>query len=248
MLTGQRFDALRSSVEKLEQWKQALSSYVRIENGIAVLSDFLEDSCYIFSGKFGEMLGLAAPSSFKVDSAFEDELFRCILPDDLLERHVAELRFFQFQKTIPIAERPYYSLVNLLHFRLPGEKDIPVLHRTCYVESLPNGSVWLGACLYTPFVENGLRAAGQIVDNRTGQAVLPDVYAHFDKQLLSKREADVLHLLSKGFSSKEIASRLCLSVNTVYRHRQNILSALQVNNTAAAVEVGLRLHLIALQD
>ena len=44
--------------------------------------------------------------------------------------------------------------------------------------------------------------------------------------------------------SKQIADALCISVNTVHRHRQNILAALQVNNTAAAVQIGLRLRLI----
>lgn len=62
--------------------------------------------------------------------------------------------------------------------------------------------------------------------------------------MLSPREKEVLALLAKGESSKQIAQGLCLSVNTIYRHRQNILTALQVNNTAAAVEIGLRLHLI----
>ena len=122
--------------------------------------------------------------------------------------------------------------------------DIPVLHRTFYLESLPNGSIWLALCLYTPFVGNFGAAAGQIVDNRTGLAVLPETYELTDCKLLSRREADVLALLAKGKSSKQIAEELCISIYTVYRHRQNILAALQVSNTAAAVEIGMRLHLI----
>ncbi len=63
--------------------------------------------------------------------------------------------------------------------------------------------------------------------------------------MLSPREKTVLSLLSKGRSSKQIADILHISVNTVYRHRQNILASLQVSNTAAAVEIALRLHLIS---
>ena len=42
----------------------------------------------------------------------------------------------------------------------------------------------------------------------------------------------------------KIADILNISTNTVYRHRQNILSALQVSNTAAAIQVGFRLNII----
>ena len=134
-------------------------------------------------------------------------------------------------------------MVCPIHFSIPGKGDIPVLHRTYYLESLPEGSVWLGLCLYTPFIETG-SITGQIVNNRTGETVLPEMYVSFDKQLLSTREIEVLSLLAKGLSSKQIADTLYISVHTVYRHRQNILETLQVNNTAAAVEIGIRLHLI----
>ena len=74
--------------------------------------------------------------------------------------------------------------------------------------------------------------------------MLPETYERIDRQLLSARETDVLALLAEGMGSKQIADALCISVNTVHRHRQNILAALQVNNTAAAVQIGLRLRLI----
>ena len=135
-------------------------------------------------------------------------------------------------------------MVCTLHFRTTDARTIPVLHRSYYWETTAHGSIWLGLCLYSPFLEAEHKLSGQIIDNRTGQAILPETYRQLDKQMLSPREKEVLALLAKGESSKQIAQTLCLSVNTIYRHRQNILSALQVNNTAAAVEIGLRLHLI----
>ncbi|WP_455589066.1 LuxR C-terminal-related transcriptional regulator [Bacteroides rodentium] len=48
----------------------------------------------------------------------------------------------------------------------------------------------------------------------------------------------------KGISSKQIADKPNISLHTVNRHRQDILSSLRVNNTAAAGEIGLRLHFI----
>ncbi|MFL5741466.1 MAG: response regulator [Flavisolibacter sp.] len=56
-----------------------------------------------------------------------------------------------------------------------------------------------------------------------------------EKQL-SFREMEVIALLKKGHSSKEIAGQLFLSVKTVEVHRSNILRKLGLKNTAALVD------------
>jgi DNA-binding NarL/FixJ family response regulator len=53
--------------------------------------------------------------------------------------------------------------------------------------------------------------------------------------LLSKRELEVLELLSKGFLYKEIADKLFISLSTVKRHLNHIYSKLQVQNKTEAV-------------
>ncbi len=243
ILTEQDFDVPHEQTATLERRKQLAQSYAETENGIAVLSDFREGVSYIFSGGFGKILGLP-DAGIKTSSAFEEEIFELIPPDELMERHILELRFFQLQKSLPVRERRYYGMICSLHFRIAGHGDIPVLHRTFYLENLSNGSVWLALCLYTPFAESATGTLREIIDNRNGQLMRAETYAHLDRQLLTPRETDVLKMLAKGMSSKQIAQALCLSVNTVYRHRQNILAALQVSNTVAAVEIGLRLRLI----
>lgn len=47
---------------------------------------------------------------------------------------------------------------------------------------------------------------------------------------LSARETDVLRLLAKGMTAKEIASELCISVNTVLTHRKNISAKLGIKS------------------
>lgn len=49
---------------------------------------------------------------------------------------------------------------------------------------------------------------------------------------LTTRELEVLPLLAEGLQSYEIAERLCISKNTVDRHRQNILAKLGKRSTA----------------
>jgi len=52
---------------------------------------------------------------------------------------------------------------------------------------------------------------------------------------LSQREIEVIDLLRKGYSSKEIATTLFISVKTVEAHRCNVLKKLKIKNAAALV-------------
>ena len=52
---------------------------------------------------------------------------------------------------------------------------------------------------------------------------------------LSQREIEIISFIKKGYSSKEIADSLSISVKTVEVHRYNILKKLNLKNAAALV-------------
>jgi DNA-binding NarL/FixJ family response regulator len=52
---------------------------------------------------------------------------------------------------------------------------------------------------------------------------------------LSRREIEIIGFIKKGYSSKEMAVPLSISVKTVEVHRYNILKKLNLKNTAAMV-------------
>lgn len=58
--------------------------------------------------------------------------------------------------------------------------------------------------------------------------------------VLTPREIEVLHLVSRGCSNRQIAERLHLSVCTVKNHVHNILDKLEVEHRRQAVEVAVR--------
>jgi DNA-binding NarL/FixJ family response regulator len=53
---------------------------------------------------------------------------------------------------------------------------------------------------------------------------------------LSKREKEIVALISKGLTSQEIADTINLSVLTINTHRRNILRKLNLKNTAMMVQ------------
>lgn len=64
---------------------------------------------------------------------------------------------------------------------------------------------------------------------------------------LSKRELEVLSLVGKGFSNKEIASQLHLVEGTVKVHLTNILSKLHVADRTQAVLVAVKRGLVQIE-
>lgn len=63
---------------------------------------------------------------------------------------------------------------------------------------------------------------------------------------LSKREYEVLELLTKGYSYKKIAENLFVSVDTIGTHIKNIYSKLQVNSASEAVAKALKHRIVEL--
>ena len=64
------------------------------------------------------------------------------------------------------------------------------------------------------------------------------------RQLLTDRQQEVLQLIVEGKATKEIASQLGLSVNTVSTHRTNLMNSLRLHNTAELVVYAVRHGLV----
>jgi two-component system response regulator NreC len=65
---------------------------------------------------------------------------------------------------------------------------------------------------------------------------------------LTDREREVLKLVGEGYTSREIAEKLFLSINTVERHRTNIMDKLGMHNKSELIRFAIRKGLVKLED
>jgi two-component system response regulator NreC len=62
---------------------------------------------------------------------------------------------------------------------------------------------------------------------------------------LTDREKEVLHLIAAGYTNREIAERLHLSVNTVHNHRTSIMEKLGLHNRMELLKYAIRKGLVS---
>ena len=72
-----------------------------------------------------------------------------------------------------------------------------------------------------------------------------DTQSFIHKYKLTRREMQILKLISKALTTKEIAGNLYISDQTVSVHRKNIMRKLGVNNTAAVVRIAMEYHVLS---
>jgi DNA-binding NarL/FixJ family response regulator len=61
---------------------------------------------------------------------------------------------------------------------------------------------------------------------------------------ITKREKEIIELISQGLSNKEIAEKLFVSISTVDAHRYNILKKMEVKNTAEMITKAIKNKII----
>lgn len=240
--SAQDFSRDPASAGLLAACRETAGHYARMEQAIAVLSDLRANVSSIWYGGFSRTLGLEhRGETHEVSSIWEEEIFRLIHPDDLAGKHLQELCFFHFIKRQPRRHRGDYYLMSKLRMKTPSNGYMPVLHRMFYVSDPSNGAQRLALCLYSPLFFD-LPARCLVVNMIDGHTEPLD--APGSGRILSARERQILGFIDRGLTSKEIASMLCISPNTVSRHRQEILGKLQVKNSIEACRIAKDLRLL----
>ncbi|HRJ31046.1 MAG TPA: response regulator transcription factor [Cyclobacteriaceae bacterium] len=77
-----------------------------------------------------------------------------------------------------------------------------------------------------------------------GKENVKESISDHNQLLLTRREIEVLRLIAEGLTNHEIAEKLFISDSTVDSHRKNLISKLQVKNTAALVRTAFEKKII----
>lgn len=198
------------------------------------------------------------------DHALVRRGFRRMLEDDAGIRVVAEAGDGQEAIDTALSERPQ---VVVMDFALPSMNGAVATRRI--LERAPETAILILSMHTEPvYVRNCLDAGARgyllknamdlelvqaVRDVAAGRVVidprvaLPTAEAQEETaRKLSARELEVLQLIVNGKSNKDIAVLLGLSANTIAVHRNNIMQALDIHNTADLVTYAIRNGLVSL--
>jgi len=233
---------LESENLQLQKCQKIAQTFVELENGIAVLSDLQNNKSYVYSGKLTDELQIfQGQNTQEIESIWEEELFTKLNAEDVLQKHLLELQFFQLIKTIPFEEHKDYYVVSRLRIA-DNSNQKALLHKMFYFTNANDKNVELALCLYHFDFLNSSLHHGMII-NTANSSVIHQT-EDGNSAFLSVREKEILKMIQEGKRSKEIAELLFISINTVNRHRQNILEKLRVGNMTEACMMAAKLRWI----
>jgi DNA-binding CsgD family transcriptional regulator len=146
---------------------------------------------------------------------------------------------------VPREQKKEGKLVS--EYRMLSEKGkyIRIIEQQMCLELDKHGNVWLalGIVDVSPDQDPDAPFRSRLINLKSKEVFMfppPNKTA-----MLSAREKEILHYISEGLISKQIADKLYISVNTVNTHRQRIIEKLNVSNTFEAIKYARNIGLIA---
>ncbi|NTV03350.1 hypothetical protein HGA89_00335 [bacterium] len=168
-------------------------------------------------------------------------------PDDLLHMMRAGRQFLAQTLARPPEQRKDFKM--FAEYRMLGGSDeyVRVIEQQSVLELDPDGNIWLALSVLdlAPEPDPGAPFRCRLLNWRTGDLYRFPPPAETGADALTGREREILHLVSKGLVSREIADVLFISVNTVNTHRQRIIRKLDVSNTTEAIRYALDLGILS---
>lgn len=229
----------RTNKSDLQGLLNYAENVARIENVTVVVSDLKSGTSRIFPGKFGIVLGIC--NYVAENSIWEKAILNLMAEEEREEKYLMELRFFNFLRHVPRHTRPDYYMMSKLRMTATTGDIIDVIHRMYYIYAEDFETITHALCLYG---SSSISFAGKSIVVNAITGVSEELTSAVDASILSRREQQVLKLIDSGKSSADIAVLLSISKNTVSRHRQKILTKLQVKNSIEACRVAKTMGII----
>ena len=226
-----------SVLEKHKPWLDELDKFSR--SAISVFDMNRKTHVYI-SGFYRKRLGL--PDNKLEGPEGFDQLMH---PDDLYVATKSGLYFLKMMLAVSPDKLLDYKLISDYRIHNPEGSWMRMTEQQQILETDPLGNIWLALSLVdvSPNQNTDEPMSCRLVNHRTGKIT------HFTTTdscfQLTRREKEILCLISGGRVSKQIASHLNISIHTVNTHRQNIIEKMNVSNTTEAVRMASRMGVLS---
>lgn len=169
-------------------------------------------------------------------------------PEDLVVAVEAGYYFLEMAMNMENDRLHDFKLVNDYRIRKSDNSWIRVEEQHRILETDPYGNIWLALSIVDVSPNQNIEAPMQsrLLHQKTGElhTFFPNNGKLSPIRELTRREKQILALLSKGYISKQIAEQLHLSIHTINTHRQNIIGKMEVTNTAEAIRYASKLGLL----
>ncbi len=229
---------------RFELNRNLLLKIAQVENSSLAVYDLNKKQYVLADSKFDRKTGYRLNHDFHVNPDYFYELMH---PEDFPFVLDTIIKTLEFLNSVSPVEKTEYKLI--IDFRLMNTKAIYLrfVQQVVVLELDRNGDIWLILKLVDLVSENSSKIPShrKLLNMKTGKLTLfNDEVEYPSDTVLSKRETEVLGLISQGLNSKNIAERLFISVNTVNNHRQKILAKTNSWNSSHALTYAKRLGII----
>jgi DNA-binding CsgD family transcriptional regulator len=244
LIAGHKCTVDEEDYERFQLNRNLLVKIAKVENSSLAVYDLNKKQYILSDSKFDSKTGYRLNHDYKVNP---DHFYEMMHPDDFPFVLNTVIKTLYFLNELPSHEKTDYKLI--VDFRLSDKngKYLRFIQQVVVLELDRNGEIWLLLKLVDLASENAGNEPSQrkLLNMKTGKLHLfNDKVDNPSEKLLSKRELEVLGLISQGLNSKIIAEHLFISVNTVNNHRQKILSKTKSGNTSHALFYAKRIGII----
>lgn len=227
----------------LNQHIRLLEMIARVENSSITIMDLCQLKYVFIRNRFQNTLAYDEEQAASLGYAY---FFSLMHPDDLPMVIDTTVRSVGFLKNIDPGEKKDFKTVFEFRLKDASGQYIRFIQQVATLELDRKGNPWLILIL--------MDLSPNQLDSKTFQRTMINIKNNsifpFDNGIrhgnyqLSKRELEILGLISQGMMSKEIADRLFISVNTVNNHRQNIIEKMSVENIPEALSYAGKIGII----
>jgi len=237
-----QFDEKSLDYSLIENRRSALQALSEISNSGINVFDISKREIVFYSANFGRLLGYS-PSDY--EKTGQNFFIEKIHPEDLVKLSSLSVSILKLFNSFSEEDKLNHKMISEYRMLNSDNKYIRLIEQYQMIELDNNGQIWLmmGVVDVSPSQEeyNGIKC--QLLNFKTGQFVPIDPTPSAQIEL-TKREIEILKLVKDGLLSKEISTRLSISLHTVNTHRQRFLAKLGANNSLEALMFATKFGLI----